>query len=195
MLIDFYEHSFRFSESTRKKIEVDSRSHMDHIHDIQNAFFKHKTKLCSAFARNRIKACALTLDAMLPEDVKREKEHGSQHPLFAWVNPFVSNSEQVVEKLKEDGFEFRESLDLDEEASVFTHNIDSADLLKFPPSVKDDVYNSELALNSSLLPMVKSLKIYYIISTKNCISLKPFLFHHEHFLSFFISLIFTFNLY
>lgn len=155
MLIDFYEHSFRFSESTRKKIEVDSRSHMDHIHDIQNAFFKHKTKLCSAFARNRIKACALTLDAMLPEDVKREKEHGSQHPLFAWVNPFVSDSEQVVEKLKEDGFEFRESLDLDEEASVFTHNTDSADLLKFPPSVKDDVYNSELALNSSLLPMSK----------------------------------------
>ena len=117
---------------------------MDHIHDIQNAFFKHKTKLCSAFARNRIKACALTLDAMLPEDVKREKEHGSQHPLFAWVNPFVSDSEQVVEKLKEDGFEFRESLDLDEEASVFTHNIDSADLLKFPPSVKDDVYNLSL---------------------------------------------------
>lgn len=127
---------------------------MDHIHDIQKAFLKHKTKLCSAFARNRIKACALTLDAMLPEDVKREKEHGSQHPLFAWVNPFVSDSEKVVKKLKEKGFQFRELLDLDEEASVFTYNSESVDLFKFPSSVKDDVYNSELAFNSSLLPIV-----------------------------------------
>ena len=163
MLLDFYEHNFRFSESTRKKIEVDSKSHMDHIHEIQKAFFQHKIKLCSAFARNRIKACALTLDAMLPEDVQREKEHGSQHPLFAWVNPFVSDSEQVVEKLKGDGFVFRESLDFDdkENLSVFTYNTESADLLKFPPSVKDDVYNSQLALNSSILPMVRRLVVLF----------------------------------
>lgn len=177
MLLDFYEHSFRFSESTRKMIEVDCKGHMDHIHDIQKAFFKHKTKLCSAFARNRIKACALTLDAMLPDDVKQENEHGSRHPLFAWVNPFQSDSEQVVERLTADGFIYTEALDpkncdddVYEGKSVFSYSTENADLMMFPPSVKDDVYNSELAVNSSLIPMVclhtnsiLCLSMYFVI--------------------------------
>jgi len=160
MLLDFYEHNFRFSESARKKMEVDSKNHLDYIHDIQKAFFQHKIKLCSAFARNRIKACALSLDAMLPRDIKEQKECGSRHPLCTWVNPFMSDAVFVIEKLRGDGFLIETSLPLEEceeqenMNAVCCYDENMSDLLMFPPWNKDDVYNSEMAIDCTLVPMV-----------------------------------------
>ncbi|XP_066933621.1 putative methyltransferase NSUN7 [Clytia hemisphaerica] len=161
MLLDFYDHGFRFSESVRKKIEIDSKNHLDHIHDIQKAFFQHKVKLCSAFARNRIKACALSLDAMLPAEVKERNEHGSRHSLFTWINPFVADAHCIINQLKSDGFVYKESLEelsgSEDNGLYFSYEEDGAntDLLEFPAWCKDEVYNHQLALDSSLVPMSK----------------------------------------
>lgn len=159
MLLDFYEHDFRFSESTRKKMEeINIKDRLDHIQDIQKAFFQHKIKLCSAFARNRIKACALTLDAMLSKDVKEQKESGSRHPLFAWVNPMVTQTSEVLKKLKEDHFILKDDLVDNEEnemEKIFSLDTKFNDLLAFPSASKDDIYNSQLALSFFLVPMSK----------------------------------------
>ena len=170
MLLDFYEHNFRFSESARKKIEeIDSKNHLDHIYDIQKAFFQHKIKLCSAFARNRIKACALSLDAMLPSDIKEQKECGSRHPLCMWVNPLVSDTEFVLEKLRGEDFLIEKSLPVQEDegqenmSAVCCYDETMPDLLMFPPWNKDDVYNSEMAINCTLIPMV-SLFAHYMFN-------------------------------
>lgn len=168
MLLDFYEHNFRFSESSRKKVEVDSSNHIDYIHEIQTAFFQHKIKLCSAFARNRIKACALSLDAMLPVEVKERGECGSRHSLCAWINPFLTDLTDVIDKLREDNYELHAELSTDEyEENEYVFSIDPTfqDLLVFPPTNKDDVYNSDLVSSYSLIPQVLLLALYSVIKT------------------------------
>lgn len=171
MLLDFYEHNFRFSESARRKVEVDSSNHLDYIHEIQTAFFQHKIKLCSAFARNRIKVCALTLDAMLPVEVKERGECGSRHFLCAWINPFLSDSTEVLDKLKEDNYEFKVDLSKEEyEDNEYVFSVDRTfdDMLVFPPSNKDDVYNSDLVASYVLIPQVykcTNISTYHYVIT------------------------------
>ena len=174
MLLDFYEHGFRFSEKKRCQI-AHSASFLSHIDEIQKAFFDQKIKICSAFARNRIKACALTLEGLLPPEVKERGECGARHPLYARVNTLVTDREAVIHTLKKDGFELvtdisavkEERLVEEDELEIkscFAIDQDFEDLLLFPSYLKDDVYNHDLALDCRLIPQVYYRYILRILS-------------------------------
>ena len=156
MLLDFYEHNFRFSDSKRQKLTEDTETYKQHINDIQNAFLAHKIKLCSAFARNRIKACALSLEGLLPTEVKERGECGARHPLYVRVNRLLSNKEKIIKTLQEEGFTLTEDLDaLSLMNWVFRVDEQFTDLLVFSKDCKDDVYNNMMAIDYHLIPQSK----------------------------------------
>ena len=156
MLLDYYEHNFKFSDSPRCKVTVDSKDFLAHIDEIQKAFLNHKIKLCSAFARNRIKACALTLEALLPLEVKEKGECGSKHMLHARINTLLTNKQIVDHKLTEDGFKEQKDFSepLDEAEKCYYSDEYFNDLLVFSVDAKDDVYNHDLTLDYLLIPQV-----------------------------------------
>jgi len=180
MLLDFYEHGFRFSESKRLKIS-ESNGVISHIDEIQKAFFDRKISLSSAFARNRIKACALTLDALLPPEVKESGECGARHPLYARVNTLLTDRNSVIERLQENGFNLCEQViknveDEEKIENIFAVDEHFDDLLVFPACLKDDIYNNDLALDYHLIPQSKPR---YVIFEALCSKLQELQMHRS----------------
>ena len=54
---------------------------------IENTIYKEKTNLAAALAKNRIKADALTLEDLLPNELREVDQHRAELPLYCWINP------------------------------------------------------------------------------------------------------------
>jgi hypothetical protein len=54
---------------------------------IENTIYKEKTNLAAALAKNRIKADALTLEDLLPKELREVDQHRAELPLYCWINP------------------------------------------------------------------------------------------------------------
>lgn len=61
---------------------------LEHVGEIEDALLKSKTKLNAALARSRIKARVLTIDHLLPDNVRKNQILGKQMHLCCWVNQF-----------------------------------------------------------------------------------------------------------
>lgn len=53
---------------------------------IENTILAEKTNLAAELAKNRIKADALTLEDLLPKDLREVDQHRAELPLYCWVN-------------------------------------------------------------------------------------------------------------
>jgi hypothetical protein len=53
---------------------------------IENCVLKETTKLAASLAKNRIKADALTIEELLPIDLREVEHHKAELPLYCWVN-------------------------------------------------------------------------------------------------------------
>ena len=54
---------------------------------IENTIYMEKTNLAAALAKNRIKADALTLEDLLPSELREVDQHRAELPLYCWINP------------------------------------------------------------------------------------------------------------
>jgi hypothetical protein len=61
-------------------------NHDQLITQIETTIYSNKTDLAAELAKNRIKADALTLDDLLPTDVKEVEHHKAELPLYCWIN-------------------------------------------------------------------------------------------------------------
>lgn len=57
------------------------------VTQIETSIYNKKTDLAAELAKNRIKADALTLDDLLPNDVREVDHHKAELPLYCWINP------------------------------------------------------------------------------------------------------------
>ena len=57
------------------------------ITQIETTIHNNKTDLAAELAKNRIKADALTLDDLLPTEVREVDQHKAELPLYCWINP------------------------------------------------------------------------------------------------------------
>ena len=155
LLIDYYEHGFRFSDTKRKHIVEDNETHSPIIAEIQQAIVSHQIKLCAAFARSRIRECALSLDGLLPSDVREAKTCGAKQPLYARVNTVRTTTDNVINQLQEEKFEFIEQCRLVElTGKMFTRDRQFEDILVFSRDCKDEIYSHSLTEDFQLIPQV-----------------------------------------
>lgn len=57
---------------------------------IEDALEKYKTKLHAALAKSRIKSRVLSLDSLLPENVRKNDKIGSNMNISGWINNLKS---------------------------------------------------------------------------------------------------------
>jgi hypothetical protein len=62
-------------------------NHDQLITQIETTIHNNKTDLAAELAKNRIKADALTLDDLLPTEVREVDQHKAELPLYCWINP------------------------------------------------------------------------------------------------------------
>ncbi len=54
---------------------------------IETTIHREKTNLAAALAKNRIRADALTLEDLLPKEIREVDQHRAELPLYCWINP------------------------------------------------------------------------------------------------------------
>eukprot|EP00794_Sanderia_malayensis_P007536 gene7536-8373_t len=157
MLMDFFDHNFRFSDSKRVIIAKDTEDPIDVIEEIQQAIVAHVIHVCAAFARCRIKECALCLEDLLSEDAKEAGKHTHQQPLYARVNTMKASTDNVINMLVDEGFSLAENADLMElNGKMFRRDPHFDDMLAFSKDCKDDVYSHNITMDLWLYPQDKS---------------------------------------
>lgn len=57
------------------------------VTQIETKIHFNKTNLAAELAKNRIKADALTLEDLLPQDLREVDTHKAELPLYCWINP------------------------------------------------------------------------------------------------------------
>ena len=57
------------------------------VTQIETKIFHEKTNLAAELAKNRIRADALTLEQLLPADLREVETHKAELPLYCWINP------------------------------------------------------------------------------------------------------------
>ena len=53
---------------------------------IETTIHSEKTDLAAELAKNRIKADALTLEELLPQELREVEQHKAELPLYCWIN-------------------------------------------------------------------------------------------------------------
>lgn len=56
------------------------------ITQIETTIHNEKTDLAAELAKNRIKEDALTLEDLLPADLREVDQHKAELPLYCWIN-------------------------------------------------------------------------------------------------------------
>ncbi|CAH1778389.1 unnamed protein product [Owenia fusiformis] len=98
MLYDFQHRKFQQRTPLRHEI-LD-----DELTDIEKALNKCKTKMNASLARNRIKSSALSLDHLLPDNVRKNEEVSVSLPIFAWVNLIKTSVSLILDSFRDEGF-------------------------------------------------------------------------------------------
>lgn len=69
-----------------KLVEEPLDNHDPLITSIETTIHSEKTDLAAELAKNRIKADALTLEELLPQELREVEQHKAELPLYCWIN-------------------------------------------------------------------------------------------------------------
>ncbi|XP_043089171.1 putative methyltransferase NSUN7 isoform X2 [Puntigrus tetrazona] len=125
------------------------------VQEVEACLLRFRTKLVASVARCQIKHELLTLESLVPEDVRRRQDRASLLPLYGWINSLRSSLEEVSEVLHTSGFSCVMSVG-QLEGRTFCKDPHCHDLLVFPSSVKNDLTNSRLLRDGRLVIQDKS---------------------------------------
>lgn len=156
LLMDYFDHNFKFSDSKRTMINEDTEDPHEDIRDIQEAIVAQHVHICASFARCRIRDCALTLEDLIQDGNKETRLYAQQQPLYARVNTLKTTTDDVVNMLERQGFVLAENAELSELTDkMFRKDPHFDDMLVFSKECKDDVYSHNITLDLWLCPQVK----------------------------------------
>ncbi|XP_073778522.1 putative methyltransferase NSUN7 isoform X1 [Danio rerio] len=125
------------------------------VREVEACLLRFKTKLVASLARCRIKHELLTLDRILPENIRHRQERETHLLLYTWINTLLCSVEEVSEVLHTSGFVCVESVG-QLEGRTFCKDPHCLDLLVFPNSVKRELSDTRLLSDYRLVIQDKS---------------------------------------
>ena len=158
MLLDYQQNGFFFG-TERQKNAMNEKDVIPHINEIQDALSSHRTKLRAALARSRIRDCAISVEALLPEEEQEKMKCAARQPVYGRVNILKTTVDVVINTLREDGFLLEDDLPENEELTGrnFMMDCDFDNLLVFSPEIKFELYSHELVQSSNLIIQVRKV--------------------------------------
>ncbi|XP_029444846.1 putative methyltransferase NSUN7 isoform X2 [Rhinatrema bivittatum] len=120
------------------------------VQEIEHYLYSYKTKLAASLARCRIKHDALTIDHILPENVRKQEQRAFTLPLYAWINIAKTSFEDICSALKKEGYSKVQAVS---ELDGFAYCVDEhcPDVLAFPPHLREELNNLQLFTDHKLL--------------------------------------------
>ncbi|NXI68526.1 NSUN5 methyltransferase, partial [Anseranas semipalmata] len=149
MLYDLQDRKFEAREI------FDEEEPVAEVRKIEHFLYRFRVKLAAALARCRIKHDALSIESILPENIRKHEQRTSALPLCVWINTFKTSLEDVIRDLKNKGFTKVESVS---DFNRYTYCMDQHchDVLFFPSSLKEELLNLDLLADCKLLLQDKS---------------------------------------
>ena len=155
LLMDFHDHNFRFSDSGRITLIEDTENPIEVIREIQGAIICQQVHIAAAFARCRIRECAVCLEDLLKDSNKETQKYAQQQPLYARVNTLKASVDDVARKFIYEGFQLAEDVGvLELRGKMFRKDPHFEDMLVFSRDCKDEVYSHNMSLDLWLYPQV-----------------------------------------
>lgn len=166
ILFDYMKRKFQLREgvhtptsSTSDENNNTSSSNPDEliITQIEHAIFKEKTDLAAELAKNRIRADALTLEQLLPREIREVEQHRAELPLYCWVNPIRAGGASVRDVCDE--LIANEDLKLVEcknqlDRKCFIIDSHCPNLLMFHYALRDKIVNHDMVRSGKLIVQV-----------------------------------------
>ncbi|XP_030047188.1 putative methyltransferase NSUN7 [Microcaecilia unicolor] len=120
------------------------------VQEIEHYLFRYKNKLAASLARCRIKYDALTIDHILPENVRKQEQRAFTLPLYAWINTVKTSFEDICGALKKEGYS-KVNAAPELEGYAFCVDEHCPDVLVFPPHLREELNNLQLFTEHKLL--------------------------------------------
>ncbi|KAI8488810.1 putative methyltransferase nsun7 [Branchiostoma belcheri] len=130
---------------------------IEEVQEVQDALQSAKTGLNATLARLRIRDRILTIDSLLPENVRNRDKYARTLPVYGWVNTVKSCFEEVVTGLEEDGFKAPDPDDEEFTGRVYKKLLHFSDTLIFPGENKERLRDHPLVQNGSLILQDRSV--------------------------------------
>ncbi|UJR27109.1 hypothetical protein I4U23_008408 [Adineta vaga] len=141
-------------------VDVDDKEDLSNndqlVTTIEYAILQERTHLAAALARNRIKSQALSLEDLLPENVREVQQHSAELPVYAWVNLIKTDMETVIETFENDENMKRVKSIHDVDKRAFCTDYHCSNLLIFHYSQKHRFANHRLVRDHHLYLQDKS---------------------------------------
>ncbi|CAG5990997.1 unnamed protein product [Menidia menidia] len=152
LLFDFQDRKFLLRQR-HKEEEI-----IQEVRDMENFLLRSKIKLAASLARYRIKNDFLTIEAFLPESVKKKQERSASLPLYAWVNTLKNSLDEVHSVLRNEGFSQVKSIEQLED-QTFCQDPHCVDTLVFPAQMKALLCSTKLLSDHKLIIQDKSCSL------------------------------------
>ena len=163
MLMDYFDHNFRFSDSKRSVIREDTEDPQELVREIQDAIVSHDVHICASFARCRIRDCALSIEDLITDGSKETIKYAQRQPLYTRVNTLKTTTDDIVRMFINEGFVLSENAGLLElTGKMFRRDPHFHDMLVFSNECKDDVYSHNITMDLWLYPQVESPLLCFI---------------------------------
>ncbi|XP_048852593.1 putative methyltransferase NSUN7 [Brienomyrus brachyistius] len=146
MLYDLQDRKF----IPQKRPSSDQVERLADVVEAERCLNSSRTKLAASLARCRIRRGLLSIDAALPESVRKRRERASSLPLFAWVNSLKTCHEDICSALEAGGFSQVNGLE-QLQGATFCQDPHCQELLAFPSRFRGHLYGSPLFIHRKLL--------------------------------------------
>ncbi|XP_072525651.1 putative methyltransferase NSUN7 [Salminus brasiliensis] len=146
MLYDLQDRKFQ----PREPMSGEGEEPIEEVRRVESSLFSFRTKLAASLARCRVKRNLLSIDDILPKNLREKHSRKHKLPLCAWVNTLRISVEDVSETLRQEGF-----IQVDPhtrlKGSLFCKEADCPDLLLFPHQAQEKLNETLLMKDHSLI--------------------------------------------
>lgn len=153
VLFDYMTRKFQL----RDKLNEEPFDNFDHlITEIETSIFHSKTDLAAELAKSRIKEDALTIEELLPQELREVEQHKAELPLYCWVNTLKISTLDLIQILVENEdlkqVDFKKNLD----RRCFMIDPHCPNVLMFHFALREKITNHELVKSYKLIIQDKS---------------------------------------
>lgn len=123
---------------------------------IESWIYQEKTHLAAALAKNRIKSDALSVDELLPIELREVETHKAELPIYCWINPLKTQIDLVLDHLiNVDGLRKVDNKD-ELEKKCFMIDTHCLNVLTFHYSFRNQLANHDFVKSYKLVIQDKS---------------------------------------
>ncbi|CAF1048343.1 unnamed protein product [Rotaria sp. Silwood1] len=155
-----YDYLSRKFQPRDEPVDIDDKEDLSNndqlVSTIENAILQERTRLAAALARNRIKSQALSLEDLLPENLREVQQHSAELPVYAWVNLIKTDMETVIKVFENNEQMKRVKTITEMDKRTFYVDYHCSNLLVFHYTQKQRIANHYLVRDNHLYLQDKS---------------------------------------